>query len=119
MTLLMNSANTDGRDQKMRIFGLRACDTCRKAAKALGAELVDIRATPLAPAQIAAFHAAFGAALVNTRSTTWRALSEEARAMDPVALIAAHPAVMKRPVIEQDGALSLGWTKAVQAQYGV
>lgn len=103
----------------MRIFGLKACDTCRKAAKVLGAELVDIRATPLEPAQIEAFHEAFGAALVNTRSTTWRELSEDARAMDPVALIAAHPTVMKRPVIEQGGALTLGWTKDVQAQYGV
>ncbi|OAN69455.1 arsenate reductase [Jannaschia sp. EhC01] len=103
----------------MRIFGLKACDTCRKAAKALGAELVDIRATPLDPVQIAAFYAAFGEALVNKRSTTWRELSEEARAMDPVALITAHPAVMKRPVIEKGGALTLGWTKDVQAHYGV
>lgn len=103
----------------MRIYGLKACDTCRKAAKALGAELVDIRATPLRPAQIEAFHAAFGAALVNTRSTTWRELSAAERAMDPVTLIAAHPAVMKRPVIEKDGALTLGWTKDVQAAYGV
>ncbi|GAB5449194.1 arsenate reductase family protein [Gymnodinialimonas sp.] len=103
----------------MRIYGLKACDTCRKAAKALGAELVDIRATPLEATQVAAFEAAFGAALINTRSTTWRELSEAERAMDPVALIAAHPAVMKRPVIEKDGALTLGWTKDVQAQYGI
>ncbi|ABD54012.1 arsenate reductase family protein [Jannaschia sp. CCS1] len=103
----------------MRIFGLKACDTCRKAAKALDAELVDIRATPLDPDQIEAFHTEFGAALINTRSTTWRELDEAARAMDPVALIQAHPAVMKRPVIERDGALTLGWSKDVQARYGV
>lgn len=103
----------------MRIYGLKACDTCRKAAKVLGAELVDIRATPLEPAQISVFLAAFGEDLLNKRSTTWRGLSEDERAMDPVTLIAVHPAVMKRPVIEKDGALTLGWTKDVQAQYGV
>lgn len=103
----------------MRVYGVKACDTCRKAAKALGAELVDIRATPLDAAQISVFHSAFGEALVNTRSTTWRGLSEAEREMDPVALIAAHPTVMKRPVIEKDGALTLGWTKDVQAHYGV
>lgn len=103
----------------MRIYGLKACDTCRKAAKALGAELVDIRATPLEPAQIATFLEAFGEDLLNKRSTTWRGLSEEERAMEPAVLIAAHPAVMKRPVIEKDGAWTLGWTKDVQAQYGV
>lgn len=103
----------------MRVYGVKACDTCRKAVKALGAELVDIRATPLDADQIAAFHATFGEALLNKRSTTWRGLSEAERAMDPVALIAAHPTVMKRPVIEKDGKLTLGWTKDVQAHYGV
>lgn len=105
--------------EKLRIYGVKACDTCRAAAKALDAELVDIRATPLEAAQIEAFHAAFGEALVNKRSTTWRGLSEAERAMDPVALIGAHPTVMKRPVIEKDGALTLGWTADVKAQYGV
>lgn len=103
----------------MRIYGVKACDTCRAAAKALQGELVDIRATPLSAEQIKTFHDAFGAALINTRSTTWRGLTEAERAMDPVALIGAHPTVMKRPVIAHDGALTLGWSKDVQAQYGV
>lgn len=103
----------------MRIYGVKACDTCRKAAKVLDAELVDIRATPLEATQLDTFVEAFGEALLNKRSTTWRGLTEVERAMDPVALIQAHPTVMKRPVIEKDGALTLGWTKDVQAQYGV
>lgn len=100
----------------MRIFGLKACDTCRKAAKALGADLVDVRAEPLTTEQIARFETAFGDALVNRRSTTWRGLDETAQAMAVPDLLAAHPAVMKRPVIETDtGALYLGWGKDVQA----
>jgi arsenate reductase-like glutaredoxin family protein len=105
----------------LRIYGLKACDTCRKAVKALdGAELVDVRAEPLEAAQIARFLDAFGAALVNTRSTTWRGLSEAERAGTPEDLLAAHPALMKRPVIEDDaGGLHLGWSKEVQAALGV
>ncbi len=103
----------------MRIYGIKACDTCRKAAKALGVELHDIRAEPLTGAQVATFEAAFGEALMNRRSTTWRGLSEADQALPTVELIAKHPTVMKRPVIEADGALTLGWTKDVQAGYGV
>lgn len=97
------------------IYGLKACDTCKKAQKALGFELIDVRANPLERAQLEQFFAAFGDALVNRASTTWRGLDEAARAGDPLDLIAAHPALMKRPVIEVDGTLYLGWRKDVQA----
>ena len=103
----------------MRIYGLKACDTCRKAVKATGAELVDVRATPLARADLERFHAAFGDALVNRRSTTWRELPEAERAGAPLDLLAAHPTLMKRPVIEDGERLLLGWTKDVQAALGV
>lgn len=105
----------------MVIFGLKNCDSCRKAQKALAAaghapRLVDIRDTPPARATLERFAARFGAAIVNTRSTTWRGLDENARGHAPVDLILAHPALMKRPVIEaDDGTLYLGWGAEVQA----
>ncbi|CUH67672.1 putative reductase [Thalassovita gelatinovora] len=101
----------------MKIYGLKNCDTCRKAAKALpAAELVDIRATPLEPALRQAAHARFGAALLNTRSTTWRGLDDAERSRPALDLLADHPALMKRPLIVDDqGALHLGWGKDVQA----
>lgn len=102
----------------MQIYGLKACDTCRKAAKATGAALVDVRENPLTPGQLERFHRAFGGALVNRRSTTWRGLSEAERAGDAIGLLRAHPALMKRPVIEKDGQLWLGWGKDVQAALG-
>jgi arsenate reductase (glutaredoxin) len=102
------------------IYGLKTCDTCRKAIKALpGATLRDIRAQPLTAAEIAGFLDAFGEALVNRASTTWRGLDEAARAQTPQALRAAHPALMKRPVIAAGGALHLGWTPATRAALGV
>jgi len=104
----------------MHLYGLKNCDTCRKAAKALEAAgktviFVDVRATPLAPEHLAQFLAAFGDDLINRRSTTWRGLDDAAREGDPLALLATNPALMKRPVIDAEGALYLGWGKDVQA----
>jgi len=104
----------------MRVYGLKACDTCRKAMRALTAAghdavLVDTRAEPLDAARLDAFLEAFGDRLVNTRSTTWRGLSEAERAESPEALLARHPALMKRPVIEAGGKLYLGWDDGVRS----
>ena len=63
--------------------------------------------------------AQFGAALLNTRSTTWRGLSDVERARPPQDLLAEHPALMKRPLIEADGTLHLGWTKDTQSALGL
>lgn len=106
--------------KSLRIFGIKTCDTCRAAVKAaedagLEVEFVDIRATPLDAAARARFLATFGEALVNRRSTTWRGLSEAERSGDAEALLAAHPTLMKRPVIEANDALHLGWTPDIRA----
>lgn len=104
----------------MQFYGLKTCDTCRKAQKLLidaghSVTVTDVRADGVPRADLERFHAAFGDALVNTRSTTWRGLSEADRARDPIDLLLEHPTLMKRPVIEDD-ALYLGWGKDVQAK---
>ena len=100
----------------MKIYGLKNCDTCRKAQKALaGSELIDVRADGMPEGLLARAEAEFGAAILNTRSTTWRGLSDAERAGAPLDLIAAHPALMKRPLIEAEGVLYLGWGKDTQA----
>lgn len=98
----------------MRVWGLKNCDTCRKAVKALeGAgyplDYVDVRADGVDADDLARFHTAFGDALVNKRSTTWRGLSATERAGDPLDLLTQHPILMKRPVIEDGDRLTLGW----------
>ncbi len=97
----------------VQIYGLKNCDNCRKAKKALGGDLQDVRENPLTREQLERFFEAFGRALLNTRSTTWRGLDETQRAGDALALLQEHPALMKRPVIERDGELFLGWSKEV------
>lgn len=102
------------------IYGIKTCDACRKALKALpGAQLRDIRAEPLSAAERAEFIAAFGDAILNRASTTWRGLDEAARGSAPDALLAAHPTLMKRPVIRSGDALHLGWKVDVQRALGV
>ncbi len=104
----------------MRIYGLKNCDSCRAARKALpGAGFVDLRADGIADEVLSRAIATFGAALINTRSTTWRGLDEAQRALPPADLIAAHPAVMKRPLIEDGQTLYLGWGAPVKQALGV
>lgn len=106
----------------MRLFHLKTCDTCRKAIKALTAaghtpELIEIRADGIADADLDQMISAFGDDAINRRSTTWRGLDEAQRAQPVRDLLAAHPTLLKRPVIEADGAWSHGWTAAVQARF--
>ncbi|MCX8224652.1 MAG: arsenate reductase [Sulfitobacter sp.] len=104
----------------MIIYGLKNCDTCRKAMQELpDAQLVDVRLEGVPDDVMQQAFAQFGAALMNTRSTTWRGLDAEAREQDPLSLIAQHPALMKRPLIEKEGKLFLGWTKQVQDALGL
>lgn len=105
---------------QITLYGLANCDTCREARAALhsaGHTVVfrDIRANPLAPDEIGRLLEAFGADLVNRRSATWRSLDPATRDNAPGDLLAAHPALMKRPVIKVDGRLWLGWDAATRA----
>ena len=101
----------------MRIYGLKNCDSCRKAMKALpGAELVDVRVEGVPEDVLTRAYEQFGDALLNTRSTTWRGLDDSTRSMPPLELIKAHPALMKRPLIEANGQLFLSWNKEVGEQ---
>ena len=102
----------------MKLYGLKNCDTCRKALKKLAeagrdVTFVDVRADGVPEAELVRFLDAFGDKLVNTRSTTWRGLSESERERPALDLLQANPTLMKRPVID-DGQLYLGWTKDVE-----
>ena len=102
----------------MILYGLKTCDTCRKALKSLpNAQFVDVRAEGVPAEMLKSAYARFGDALVNTRSTTWRGLDEKERARDPLDLLADHPTSMKRPLIDADGDLHLGWGKDVQSAF--
>ena len=105
----------------LTLYGLKNCDTCKKALKALEAagktvSFVDIRAEADLPSLLPGWLEAAGSdLLINRRSTTWRGLSEAERAGDPLALLTANPTLIKRPVIEASGDVHVGWAKDVQS----
>lgn len=104
----------------MLLYGLKNCDTCRKAMKSLkNAELIDVREQGVPDTVLDRALATFGSVLINTRSTTWRGLDEAARALPEKALLQAHPTLMKRPLIAEGDALHLGWGPDTRAALGV
>lgn len=104
----------------MRLFGIKTCDACRKALKEINnVEFVDVRADGLPNDVRDAALTQFGDSLLNTRSTTWRGLDESERSRPPVELLADHPTLMKRPLIEVDGKLLLGWTASTRVALGL
>lgn len=103
----------------MIVYGLKTCDTCRKAIKSLAAagiqfSVVDVRKDGVSRADLQRFYAEFGPAIINRASTTWRELPEHQRMSDPIDLLSSYPTLMKRPVIEANGQLFLGWKADVQ-----
>lgn len=109
------------------VYGLKNCDTCKRARKDLDAAGVsyafhDVREDGVTKAQIAKWAKAAGwETMLNKASAAWRALPDdqktgltEAKAM---ALMAAHPALIKRPLIVRgDTEVHVGWTTAVKEQ---
>lgn len=104
----------------MKLYGLKTCDTCRKALKSLdGAEFVDVRNDGVPGDVLDRALATFGEALVNTRSTTWRGLAESERQRPPAQQLADHPALMKRPLIVDGDRMYLGWGPDTRRALGV
>ncbi len=108
----------------LTVYGLKNCDSCKKAMKALGDaglahRFVDIREEADRVVKLPDWLDAVGAkVLVNTRSTTWRNMSEEDRALadaDPAGVLIAHPTLIKRPVIEAGTTVTVGWTATTLA----
>ncbi len=111
----------------MILYGLKTCDTCKRARKELDAAGVayafhDVREDGATKAQIATWAKAAGwEAMLNKASTTWRALPEDQKTglteAKAVALMAANPALIKRPLISRGPTeVYVGWTDAVKAR---
>lgn len=108
------------------VYGIKTCDTVRKALKWLESEGVehrfhDFRKDGLDADQVQRWAAALGwESVLNKRSTTWKQLADadktdlnEAKA---VALMTANPTLIKRPVFELKDKVLQGFTDAVKDQ---
>jgi arsenate reductase (glutaredoxin) len=104
------------------LYGIPNCDTVKKARKWLDAAGIahhfhDVRKDGLAASRLNQWVAALGwEALLNRSGTTFRKLPDEAKAgLDAgkaTALMLAEPAMIKRPVVEHDGGLLIGFKDA-------
>ncbi len=103
----------------IKMYGIRNCDTVKKARKWLDDNAVefqfhDFKKHGLNSEQLASWEQAVGwETLLNRRGTTWRKLPEDIR--DRIGAASAHhlmlenPSIIKRPVIENQGAVSVGF----------
>jgi Spx/MgsR family transcriptional regulator len=113
-----------GMASSIHLHGIPNCDTVKKArawlqARGLAHEFVDFKKTAPDAALLARWIGALGSErLLNRKGTTWRALDAAAQAAaaseaGAIALMAAQPSVIKRPVVQwADGSLSVGFDEA-------
>ncbi|MBA4765426.1 ArsC family reductase [Qipengyuania huizhouensis] len=114
---------------KLAMYGIPNCDTVKKARKWLEAEGIeyafhDYKKEGADPARLSAWSDAAGwEALLNRRGTTFRKLPDEDKAdidrVKAIDLMVKHPSMIKRPVIEHDGGILVGfsedgWSAALQ-----
>jgi Spx/MgsR family transcriptional regulator len=110
------------------LYGIKTCDTCRKALKWLDGQGIDhrfhdMRTDGLSRPKVAGWVAALGwENVLNRRSTSWRELPEKARAgldeKTAAALMLENPTLIKRPVIEADKELFIGFDEKTRTALG-
>ena len=111
-------------ESMITVYGIKNCDTCRNALKALKGEgrehhFHDLRADGLGEADVVRWLAAAGwEKLLNRRGTTWRKLPEAEREnLDDgkiKRLLLENPTLIKRPVFEVAGEVVVGFDAAAK-----
>lgn len=105
------------------VYGIANCATVRKARawfaeRGIVAEFHDFKRAGLPPAALDAWLDAFGwETLLNRRGTTWRRLDDAARQQvrdrpSARALMLTQTSLLRRPVIDWHGRLTLGFDPA-------
>jgi arsenate reductase (glutaredoxin) len=108
------------------IYGIKSCDTMRKArawlaARGIDATFHDYRVAGISGAQLRVWAGEVGwEALLNRAGTTFRQLPEADKAClnedNALALMVAQPAMIKRPVLVYGNNLIVGFSPAAYAE---
>ncbi|QJQ95026.1 MULTISPECIES: Spx/MgsR family RNA polymerase-binding regulatory protein [Halomonadaceae] len=100
------------------LYGIKNCDTCRKARKALDSQSVayrfhDLRQNGLDDALLDHLLGQVPlASLINRQSQTWRKLDDADKArIDSEAkrVLAANPTLLKRPLLDTGNEIRVGY----------
>ena len=118
----MTTQHTDTQSSmsKVILFGIKNCDTMKKAFNWLTSNGVDYEFTDYKKAGVAAAHLADWSqragweTLLNKRGLTWKKLTEVERAdvneTKAIELMAQYPSLIKRPVLDTGRQLIIGFT---------
>lgn len=118
----MTTQHTDTQSSmsKVILFGIKNCDTMKKAFNWLTSNGVDYEFTDYKKAGVAAAHLADWSqragweTLLNKRGLTWKKLTEAERAdvneTKAIELMTQHPSLIKRPVLDTGRQLIIGFT---------
>lgn len=110
----------------IKIYGIKNCDTMKKAmawltAQGVAFEFIDYKKAGVAEAHLPDWNARAGwELLLNKRGLMWKKLSEEERfAVDEqkaLKLMAQYPALIKRPVLDTGSRLLVGFSEETYAE---
>jgi len=108
------------------MYGIKNCDTIKKAQKWLdekGVEFTfhDYRKDGLSDELLSSLESTLGwEALLNKRGTTWRTLPEETKDAinkeSALLIMLENPAIIKRPILNTGSSLELGFSDAAYQQ---
>ena len=107
---------------KVTVYGIRNCDTMKKAFAWLDAHGVeysfhDYKREGVPAARLAAWAKSVGwQRLANTRGPTWRKIPDKAKSnlgeAQTLLLLQAHPSAIRRPVVEYGRKILVGFDAA-------
>lgn len=104
----------------IKVFGIKNCDTMKKAMNWLtengvAYEFIDYKKAGVAEANLSDWNARAGwEKLLNTRGLMWKKLTDEERvavnAEKALKLMAQYPSLIKRPVLDTGSKLLVGFS---------
>lgn len=103
----------------MKLYGIRNCDTVKKARKWLDEQRIpyefhDFKKDGIDEARLKQWEKTIGwETLLNRRGTTWRKLSDDVRdninAQSAHSIMLENTSIIKRPVVEHKGSIFVGF----------
>jgi len=109
------------------IYGIKNCETMKKsfawcAEHGINYVFHDYKAAGIEPGRLNQWCRHLGwKTLLNTRGTTWRKLPADKQAVatqaQAVALMSEYPTLIKRPVVETDGQLLVGFDPRIFSSF--